>query len=196
MQSFVANFQRFIFLLFVFAARENVQRKTMWRPGKRGEMPFFILNVINTVVIDAVFILYLTVIGFSILGGLFLDDDNNNNNNNNYKIIIAALTKWIISKKAIQTVGWLAKFSKITSTLKNQSFLSKKPASRYLDTPDYGIKLDVQGSNYIIYKLTVQTTGQTKRNNNNNISNDDNNNFNQGQPLLLWTPGGHRAAFT
>ena len=94
MQSFVANFQRFIFLLFVFAARENVQRKNMWRPGKRGEMPFFILNVINTVVIDAVFILYLTVIGFSILGGLFLDDDNNNNNNNNnYKIIIAALTK-------------------------------------------------------------------------------------------------------
>ena len=93
-------------------------------------------------------------------------------------------------------MGWLAKFSKITSTLKNQSFLSKKPASRYLDTPDYGIKLDVQGSNYIIYKLTVQTTGQTKRNNNNNISNDDNNNFNQGQPLLLWTPGGHRAAFT
>ena len=166
MQSFVANFQRFIFLLFVFAARENVQRKNMWRPGKRGEMPFFILNVINTVVIDAVFILYLTVIGFSILGGLFLDDDNNNNNNNNnnnYKIIIAALTKWIISKKAIQTVGWLAKFSKITSTLKNQSFLSKKPASRYLDTPDYGIKLDVQGSNYIIYKLTVQTTGQTKK---------------------------------
>ena len=58
---------------------------------------FLILNVINTVVIDAVFILYLTVIGFSILGGLFLDDDdnnnNNNNNNNNYKIIIAALTK-------------------------------------------------------------------------------------------------------
>ena len=99
MQSFVANFQRFIFLLFVFAARENIQRKNMWRPGKRGEMPFFILNVINTVVIDAVFILYLTVIGFSILGGLFLDDDNNNNNNdnnnnnNNYKIIIAALTK-------------------------------------------------------------------------------------------------------
>ena len=163
MQSFVANFQRFIFLLFVFAARENVQRKNMWRPGKRGEMPFFILNVINTVVIDAVFILYLTVIGFSILGGLFLDDDNNNNNNNNYKIIIAALTKKIISKKAIQTVGQLAKFSKITSTLKNQSFLSKKPASRYLDTPDYGIKLDVQGSNYIIYKLTVQTTGQTKK---------------------------------
>ena len=157
-----------------FAARENVQSKNMWRPGKRGEMPFFILNVINTVVIDAVFILYLTVIGFSILGGLFLDDDNNNNNNNNnnnsnnnnnnnYKIIIAALTKSIISKKSIQTVGWLAKFSKITSTLKNQSFLSKKPASRYLDTPGYGIKLDVQGSNYIIYKLTVQTTGQTKK---------------------------------
>ena len=129
---------------------------------------FFILNVINTVVIDTVFILYLTVIGFSILCGLFLDDDNNNNNNNNnnknnYKIIIAALTKWLKSKKAIQTVGWLAKFSKITSTLKNQSFLSKKPASRYLNTPGYGIKLDVQGSNYIICKLTVQTTGQTKK---------------------------------
>ena len=166
MRSFVANFQRYFppFCFLQLVRTYNV--KICGDLEREVSCFFFILNVINTVVIDAVFILCLTVVGFSILGGLFLDDDNNNNNNNNnynYKIIIAALTKSIISKKAIQTVGWLAKFSKITSTLKNQSFLSKKPASRYLDTPGYGIKLDVQGSNYIIYKLTVQTTGQTKK---------------------------------